>query len=264
MIFKEPKPFTEAINSQMAKMLMPTDLRSKWMAHLPAALKDRAFFSATVDNARVLDRLSAAVDDLLQGGKTRDSERALLKRLLDDMGAPKLSDARLNLILDTNVQLAEGYGHYAQGQDQGILDVWPAQELFRIGWRKVPRDWAERWQQVGGTISDGDRMAAMKNDEIWDALGDPDNFDDALGNPYPPFAFNSGMDVEDVSRDDAVEMGLMNPTDRVDPQDRGVNEDLEMDPGIRDTTLRSVIADFLHGIAKFTPDGVLRFTGAGS
>jgi hypothetical protein len=180
------------------------------------------------------------------------------------MGTEDLSDARLNLILDTNVQLAEGYGHYAQGQDQGILDVWPAQELFRIGWRKVPRDWRERWEQVGGQISEDGRMAAIKDDEIWDALGDPDNFDDALGNPYPPFAFNSGMDVEDVGRDDAVEMGLMNPEDRVAPQDRGLNEDLAMDPAIRDTTLRSVIADFLNGIAHFTPDGVLRFTGAGS
>jgi len=43
-------------------------------------------------------------------------------------------------------------------------------------------------------------MIALKDDDVWDQLGSSDFFPDGLDNPYPPFAFNSGMDVRDVIR----------------------------------------------------------------
>ena len=49
-------------------------------------------------------------------------------------------------------------------------------------------------------------MAALKSSGIWQVLGD---FPDGLGNPYPPFAFNSGMWTEEVSRDEAIQLGLI-------------------------------------------------------
>jgi len=103
-------------------------------------------------------------------------------------------------------------------------------------------------------------MVARKDDEIWDRIGDPDLFDDALGNPYPPFAFNSGMDVADVERGEAEKLGLIDPNERVEPQDRGLNDDLQADLGIRDGVLRNAIVDFLHGVATFKK-GVLAFKG---
>jgi hypothetical protein len=264
MIFTEPQPFTDALNSRLARMLMPTELRDRMLRTLPTALKERAFWSATVESGRILDELGGGIDEVLAGHLTRNAERAKLKLLLDRLGAPPLSDARLNLILDTNVQTAEGYGDFMQGQDQDILDLWPAQELVRFNIPKVPRDWPERWTQVGGELVAGHRMIAAKDDEIWDEIGSPDNFDDGLGNPYPPFAFNSGMDVQDISREEAVALGVLDGDERVEPQDRGLNEDLQADFAVRDASLRSMIADVLRGIAHFTPDGVLRYTGEGS
>ena len=54
--------------------------------------------------------------------------------------------------------------------------------------------------ESGGKIHDG-RLIALKNDPVWLKISD-------FGHPHPPFAFDSGMDMVDVSRVDAVEFGL--------------------------------------------------------
>jgi hypothetical protein len=70
-------------------------------------------------------------------------------------------------------------------------------------------------------------MVARKDSGVWQALGDgAGGYDsDALHNPYPPFAFNSGMDVQDVDRQDAVELGLLEEDDQVVPQDQAFGAD---------------------------------------
>ena len=263
MIFDEPIPFNEAVESRLAKMLLPTELRSKLLKDLPSAIKERCFFSSAVTRADELGKINEAIDFMLAGGSTRDAERSKLQEIIKELGAPDLSDARLNLILDTNLEMAEGYGTFIQGQQPEILDAWPAQELVRVNAKKVPRDWPSRWEEAGGDVSAGERMVARKNDEIWDKLGDPDLFDDGLGNPYPPFAFNSGMDVADVDRAEAEELGVIDPGEIIDPADRGLNEDLQADLGIRDGVLKNSIVDFLQGIAEFK-NGVLAFKGGKS
>ena len=50
------------------------------------------------------------------------------------------------------------------------------------------------------------RMVAMKNDPIWTAISD-------FGLPYPPFKYNSGMGVIDVSYSEAVDLGVMDKDD---------------------------------------------------
>jgi hypothetical protein len=244
-------------------MLIPTELRTKLLSVLPAELKERMFWSSTVESAKALDRMGNSIDEILAGNSTRDAERSMLKRVADELGFGNLSDARLNLILDTNVQLAEGYGSFTQGQDQGILDTWPAQELVRVNVPRKPRDWPDRWEEAGGELVDG-RMVAAKDDDIWDELGSPDLFEDGLGNPFPPFAFNSGMDVRDVSRSDAVRLGVIEPGQRIEPEDRGINDDLKQDLDLRDANLKSTLLDFLGNLARFDKSGVLRYTGKGA
>ena len=54
------------------------------------------------------------------------------------------------------------------------------------------------------------RMAALKSSGIWRALGDGEGgFNDTLGNPYPPFAFRSGMWTVELDRGEAEELGLL-------------------------------------------------------
>jgi hypothetical protein len=52
-------------------------------------------------------------------------------------------------------------------------------------------------------------MIALKNHDIWNWIGSSDLFPDALDVIWPPFAFNSGMWVRDVSRGEMEEIGLM-------------------------------------------------------
>ena len=47
----------------------------------------------------------------------------------------------------------------------------------------------------------GGRMIALKDDPVWLKISD-------FGHPHPPFAFGSGMDMVDISRVEAVELGL--------------------------------------------------------
>ena len=262
MNFAAPIPFAQAIESRAVKQILPTELRTNLLSTIPAELRERAMFSAGVTNAEHLQGFSDQVDELLAGRTDRATARTALKRMLGSLGATVdetdltdlRSDSRLNLILDTNLQQAQGYGHWAQGQDPAVLDQWPAQELVRIRDSEQPRDWPARWAEAGGTFYDG-RMIALKNDPIWTKIS-------RFGTPYPPFDFNSGMDVQDVDRDTAIAAGLIDRDTEIAPQSRDFNTDLEATPEVNNDALRNALAESLQGIAKFAADGVLRLVGA--
>jgi hypothetical protein len=269
MIFAAPMPFEQAIEARLVKSLLPTDFRTRLLREIPAMLRERAMFSAGVTKVEFLQKASDSINELVAGTTDRATKRAELKQLLDELGyrpaegaegtlTDLSSDARLNLILDTNLEQAQGYGHFQEGQDPAILDQWPAQELIRVMETKVQRDWPSRWEQAGGQFYGG-RMIALKDDDVWDKLGDSSLFDDGLDNPYPPFAFNSGMDVQDVDRDTAIDLGLIDRDTQVAPEDRGFNDDLEASPDVRDRALKSALQDLFQGLAHFDRGGVLRW-----
>lgn len=262
MFFAEPIPFAEAIESRAVRQLLPTELRTDLLSTIPAELRERAMFSAGVTNAEQLQGFSNKVDELLAGTTDRATARRDLKTMLGSLGASVdetdltdlRSDARLNLILDTNLQQAQGYGHWAQGQDEAVLDQWPAQELIRVQETRVQRDWPARWAEAGG-IFFGDRMIALKNDPIWQSIS-------RFGLPYAPFDFNSGMDVVDVDRDTAIEAGLIDRDTQIAPQSRDFNTDLAATPQVRDESLRNALAESLQGLARWGADGVLHLVSA--
>lgn len=65
--------------------------------------------------------------------------------------------------------------------------------------------WDVRWQGAGGRLYHG-RMVAIKDDPIWIKIS-------AFGNPFPPFDFGSGMGVRNISRKEALELGVLTETD---------------------------------------------------
>lgn len=130
------------------------------------------------------------------------------------------SDARINLVVKTNTELAQGAGKFVQGNiSQDAVDLAPAWELVRYEDRKMPRDWEQRWRlaaqvahdpQANACLELHGRMCALKSSGIWEQLGEgAGGYTDTLDNPYPPFAFNSGMWVDDVFREDAEALGLL-------------------------------------------------------
>lgn len=263
MLFRDPLPFREALDSRQVRQLLPTDFRTRLLAEIPSELRERAMFSAGVTNVEFLQRTSDAIDDLVSGKVDRATKRAELKQVLASLDYQPAegeqgsltdlsSDRRLNLILDTNLQMAQGYGHWAEGQRSDILDQWPAQELIRVRDAAEPRDWSKRWEEAGGEFFDG-RMIALKNSPVWLKIS-------AFQLPYPPFDFNSGMDVIDVSRDEAIDLGLIDRDTELLPESRDFNTDLQATPEVRSAALQEALLDQVGTFAKFV-GGVLRYVG---
>jgi hypothetical protein len=107
----------------------------------------------------------------------------------------------LDAVVKTNTDLVCGYRSFIQGIDPEVLDAYPARELVHVKNGTEPYDWKVRWVESGGQLRGG-RMIALKDDPVWLKISD-------LGHPHPPFAFGSGMDMVDVSRVEAVDLGLI-------------------------------------------------------
>jgi hypothetical protein len=232
------RPFIEGFLRLMSRRLLPTALASRDIAlRLDAQLKRDAVFSARVENARVLQRIRDVVARVVRGATPEsqasrdagtaplvlspaDAKLQILRQLQAtgyqpdprDIGTIKdlTSDKRLDLIVETNEATQHGQGRWVASQDPDTLDAFPAWELVRISPALEPRDWRTRWMIAGGQTFGG-RMIALKNAPVWEGLGSSRLFADALDNPFPPFAFNSGMDVRDVSRRECEALGVIRP-----------------------------------------------------
>ena len=269
LMFTSPMPWTEGVRRLRARGLMPTTLGTEDIQKLGAGILRRAVFSAKVENMKALQKINDVITEVVRGISQSDEalrgQKPLQKSVADakfeirktfrelgvevkdsgDVGTMKdfQSDQRINLIVSTQEQMARGYGNFIAGQDEDILDIWPCQELVRVVDAQIERDWPARWKLVGGQMYDG-RMIALKNSDIWDRLGDPAIFKDGLGNPYPPFAFNSGMRVEDVSRDEAEELGVIaKGTPPPSPRTRDIKEDAGASLDGFDEELRLALAN---------------------
>ena len=140
------------------------------------------------------------------------------------------SRKRLDLMLETNYRMAANRAYAEAGQSETRRWQFPAWELLRIYTRRIPRgykatkgglvedpgeDWIARWRDAGGTLvtdDDGtDRMIATKDDSVWADLGTGEggHEKDSIGNPWPPFAFQSGFGIREVSREDCIRLGVI-------------------------------------------------------
>lgn len=262
-IYPHPVDFREALESRVLKAILPTDLDSQMLKTLPRAVRERAMFSAGVSNVDFLTRTAQAIDRILAGETNKGTERTALRELADSLGLEKLSkDGRLNLILDTQTRMGEGFGSWLEGQHPSVLDMWPAQEFYRAEDRKEPRDWPARWADAGGEFYPGDsdypegRMIALKDDPIWVELS-------AFGLPYAPFDYNSGMDLKDVDHDEAVELGIIDDDYVPTPQNLAFNDGLEASAGALASKfgLGVALGSWLGDLAKMGQDGIVKFLG---
>ena len=234
---------SNAADILLAENVMPTWLTSAELREIDAAVRAQSIFSSQtmLDEllAKYKDRIAGILNPVpAEGQATTDFSpgyaRQEIKQLLDEIGyqpdpnaAGTLQDlgssARINLVLKTNTELAQGQGLWIANQNPAILDEWPAQELFRAETRDKPRKWLERWREAGAqtgdpigtgwTVTPDERLIALKNHDIWNWIGSSDLFDDALDVIWPPFAFNSGMWVRDVDRAETEAIGLMDKGD---------------------------------------------------
>jgi hypothetical protein len=231
----EIKDFAEALAQREGRELMPTGMSAEQLREVETAVRERSVFSARVMNAEFLERVRVITEQIVAGNLGENKARLLLGQYLDSIeyhARPGTegtiqdlrTDARLNLIVRTQVNMAYGYGKWRGRQVQSVLDEYPCLEFYRAFDRKEPRDWPARWLEAGGQFYEGDsdypqgRMIAPQNDLIWTAIS-------AFGTPYAPFDYNSGMDTELVTRTEAIALGAWTENDRVYPAQRGFETD---------------------------------------
>ena len=222
----------------LARVPLPTHLDSAAIrAQWARRIREQAVFSARTTSDSYLrtvrDVLSRVVSGEINGARARE----ILLRQLDaigydaaaggfpgDEGIPAAvrgslrdlaSARRLNLVIETNESVADSLANLARASDPAVRELQPGWRLIPGRYRRAPRaDWAARWQAAGESVAwqgaHTREMVALKDSPIWDALGrGAGGYRDTLGNPYPPFAWGSGLAWVDVSRDACIALGLL-------------------------------------------------------
>ena len=273
-----PMSWTQLRAYAAKRQLMPTTLRTGTLQReRPAHIRRMAQFSSQVSNAEslhLLDQVARRIaDPSLSGGgpgSYMDVEKGveILQAYLQDIGyqpepgtAGTLRDfsssARLRVALKTPAEMMRGMGQYLQSNDPDVLSAFPAQELVRIKnfsaiARGTARNWVARWVAAGGHLYGVGRMAALKGDAIWAAIS-------RFGNPYPPFDYNSGMGLRDLSRKDAIALGVIDAADpppKVEPIPALQKNDYDISRFSSD--LAAAVSRAFGGKAKIT-DGILKW-----
>jgi len=271
MLFTDPQPFEQALDSAEVRSILPTAGNSAQLRRLGADVLRRAQFSATVQSVKLLQLEKDVTNAVLSGQMDEATGRLQIKQLLAEMGYvpdPEAmdgikdlsSDVRTNLVIQTSVDTARGFGWYAEGQDPIVLDAFPAQELYDTAPgddRNRRKDVADRWAQCGGQFA-GDEMIALKNDPIWQRLAD---LPDGLGNPYDPLWYNTHWRTRDVDRARATELELIDDNTEILPQSVDLNANLQASPDVRDAELQALAES--TGVGKFDDAGVFVFNDGG-
>lgn len=197
----------------LQKALVGSNLDSSQWNQIQAGFRNRAFFSSRVAQVNILAAMRERVAKYAEGETDLSKIRMIIR---DDLRRANytpepgqentihdlFSQARLDVIIKTNVAQARGYMQYAEGMSPGAFAAFPAQEFTRIAHRRNQRqDWPQRWAKAGGKVYGG-KMIALKDDHVWERLS-------VFGNPFPPFDWGSGMGVLDVDRKTAIQLGLI-------------------------------------------------------
>ena len=277
-------PMADAVAKLSSKTPVGAILKSSDWASVPAAIRERSFFSANVESVRLLssmqDKLLKAASVLTedaQGGEAfvdSDSFVKDIRQIADEEGiditGKKITDIastqRLKLIYDFNLRSAHSYARVKAGQDPDLIDMWPAYEFRRVGPRMHPREeskfieehWSYRWNEAfapfeGATTSESGRMVAVKNHPGWVELS-------AFDTPWEPFDFGSGMGLRDVDREDAIDLGIISEDETIDPDNTPFNANLAVSlVGIAGWGIDKLIGLFGHNVES--KGGMLSWLG---
>ena len=259
---------SDARNLLDAKLSVPSELRTAEFSMLPQWMRERIFYMAAVSRSEILDSFRNEVGAIASGERGLEESRKLLEQMLTDQNYQPLpgqegtikdlsSMQRIQTSLRTNVSLLQGWGQKNRGLLGGAVAAFPGWELVRFLSRKAPRDWRERFERAGGEVSAGGRMIALKDDPVWEELGNGD--DDSIGTDYPPFAYNSGMGWRQVSKQEMLALGLIDDTWTA-PKPKPVkspNASLETTPQIASREIRDALSQRLKGLAEWQGDKLL-------
>ena len=252
---------------------VPSELRSKEWKDVQAQIRERAFFMASVANAKELHKWRSVMEQVTSGAMSPGQAREEMRRYLEKIGyspdpglAGTIKDRstvqRMKVSIDTNVAMARGWAARNEALDDVLS---PGQELYRQRNSKMKRNWAEKWEQAAravnwkGVARNG-QMIALVTSPIWRKLS---RFD----TPYPPFDYGSGMRVRPVDFEVCEELGLVSLDDmdaleaEMQAQKESLNADVKASIAGLGEDLIDAVQNQLGGLVRreHTKDGdVLR------
>ena len=219
---------TDSLLQWRSRELFTTAQSSAGLRSVPRDVRLRAVFSARTTHAGYISDVAQTVDDMLAGKINLATGRLHLMRRLAELGYdPQTgfpgemaaippaergsirdlsSQTRIDLMLTTNQRMAANYGRMIAGNTEYARRYYPAWELVRIFPRVIERGsekshtagWQKRWVAAGDEVkwegAIAQPMIALKDSPLWQSLGDgAGDYTDVLDNPFPPYAFGSGM-----------------------------------------------------------------------
>lgn len=251
----QPAKFTEAFKRLKAKKEIASRLSSKQWQEVPAAIKDRAFFSSRVASARFLTKakklmqafMLKQIEDVISpdgvkekaikiGGRADFVDRLKDFVLNEGLGEalppgtprgqrgviPEMKDLassrRLGLIFETNIRSAYGYGNFQASTDPDVSNVYPAWRFVRGGYVKEPRPLHKKYENTVRRKDDTKFWLEMNKKEIG-----------GLGVPHGPWGFNSQMTVQEVDRGEAMRLGLIKKDEKIKEPRAEFNKALSVD-----------------------------------
>ena len=274
-ILLTPATFAEALRDRAVRELLPTALSAQDIMEIAPAIRRRAVFSARVENSRHLTLLDTLIRMILDPERNPDGTprrpgqymnearaRMLLRAHLEQIGYQPAtedvggikdlrSEQRIRMQLDYPVSFARNFGHAKQMNDPDILNEFPGQRLLP-SYADEPRGdawWAARWRAAGLPGPFGSDFVALRSDPGWSRLS-------IFGYPYPPFAWGSKREVEDVEREVCEAYSLIRPGENAQPMP--LNEDApltaSLPPDASPDLMRAILAQFPDATFQ---DGIL-------
>lgn len=274
------------------RKVSPGSFNSQEWAAVAPAIRQRSFFSATINSARVLHRMrsmlldwqSGATESILtpsgrdeiafkESGLAKFREKAAALLISEGLASPAdfknesirnvISASRLKLIFNTNIAQAQDFAIYqSRVSDPARIDRFPAAEFVRTPGAKVPRNLH---------VANEGQIRRFDDIQFWLEQNSPDI--GGFGVPWGPWGFNSFMTTFPVSRKRAEALGLVRPGEKVMPPDltqfgvtlptrfnKGVNADIsDISPDIRQQAINAITSRL--GPQALTADGKLTLEG---
>ena len=98
-------------------------------------------------------------------------------------------------------------------------------------------------------------MIALKDAPVWQAIS-------AFGTPWPPFDYQSGMDLRDISRPEAQRLGLIAPGQPITRPEIGFNDSLQKSVERYEPKIRNAILNDFDGRAVIE-GAIMKWVGGG-
>lgn len=280
--------YLDALKYIARRKVSPGPFNSQEWQSVAPAIRQRSFFSATINSARVLHRMrsmlldwqSGAVESILTPSGTTETafketglakfrERAAELLISEGLATPAdfknesiqnvISASRLKLIFNTNTAQAQDFAIYQQRvADPARINRFPAAEFVRTPGAKLPRPLH---------VANQGQIRRFDDIQFWLQMNSPDI--GGFGVPWGPWGFNSFMTTFPVSRKRAEALGLVKPGEQVMPPDltqfgvmlparfnKGVTADVDdITPEIRQQAINTITARL--GPQALRPDGKL-------